>query len=107
LIGHFSRTTIEAIKSPYGNNERIVAIPLKDADAFDPFLTALLNKQQFREISGSVSVLEGAQLGSFGIGAAVYLVGVLPWRIHLDLWFIPCRSRDSNSIGSMCFFGLV
>ena len=79
---------IEAIKSPYGNNCSIVAIHLKDADAFDPFLTALLKKQQSKEISGSVSVLEGAEFHSFRIGAEVYHVGVLPWWIHLDLWFM-------------------
>jgi cellulose synthase (UDP-forming) len=79
---------IEAIKSPYGDNRSIVAIHLKDADAFDPFLNALLKKQKSSEISGSVSVFEGAQFRSFRIGSEVYHVGVLPWWIHVDLWFM-------------------
>jgi cellulose synthase (UDP-forming) len=79
---------IEAIKSPYGNNRSIVTIHLKDADAFEPFLATFLKKQQSSEISGSVSVLHGAQFRSFRIGSEVYHVGVLPWWIHLDLWFM-------------------
>jgi hypothetical protein len=76
---------LEAIDSPYGNNCSIVALPGKDADDFDPFLNALLKKLQSREISGSVSLLEGAQFSSFRIGAEVDHAGVLPWWIHLDL----------------------
>jgi cellulose synthase (UDP-forming) len=94
---------VEAIKSSSGNDCSIVAIHLKDADAFDPFIAASLKKQQSREIHGSGSVVEGAQFGFFRIGAEVYQVLVLPGWIHLDRWFIPCPSRDRNSIGSMYF----
>jgi cellulose synthase (UDP-forming) len=79
---------IEAIKSPYGDNRSIVAIHLKDADAFGPFLNALLQKQNSSEISGNVSLFEGARFRSFRIGSEVYHVGVLPWWIHVDLWFM-------------------
>ena len=79
---------IEAIKSPYGGSHSIVAIHLKDAAAFDPFLAAFLKEQQSSKISGSVSVLHDAQFRSFRIGSEVYHVGVLPWWIDLDLWFM-------------------
>jgi len=79
---------LEAIQSPYRGNRSIVAIHLKDTGAFDPFLVAFLKQQQSSQISGSVSVLHGAQFRSFRIGSEVYHVGVMPWWIHLDLWFM-------------------
>ena len=72
---------IEGIESPYGpaRDRSIVAIHLRDASAFEPFMSTFINVQQSSEISGSVSVLHGTQFQSFRIGAEVYHVGVLPW----------------------------
>jgi cellulose synthase (UDP-forming) len=81
---------IEGIESPYapGGGRSIVAIHLKDAAAFEPFMAAFIKVQQSSEISGSVSVLHGAEFQSFRIGANVYHVGVLPWWTRLTLWFM-------------------
>jgi len=81
---------IEGIESPYGpgGDRSIVAIHFKDAASFEPFMAAFLKVQQSSEISGSVSVLHGAQFQSFRIGANVYHVGVLPWWTRLNLWFM-------------------
>jgi len=83
-------TVIEGVKSPYGpgGNRSIVAIHLKDAASFEPFMTTFIKVQQSSEISGSVSVLHGLQFQSFRIGADVYHVGVLPWWTRLTLWFM-------------------
>jgi cellulose synthase (UDP-forming) len=83
-------TVIEGIKSPFdpGGNRSIVAIHLKDANAFEAFMATFLRVQQSSEISGSVSVLHGVQFQSFRIGAEVYHVGVLPWWTQLTLWFM-------------------
>ncbi len=80
---------IEGIASPYDSagNRSIVAIHLKDAAAFEPFLTTFLQVQQSSEIVGSVSVLRGAQFRSFRIGSAVYHVGTLNWFTKLTIWF--------------------
>jgi cellulose synthase (UDP-forming) len=51
-------------------------------------MAAFMAVQQSSEISGSVSVLHGAQFQSFRIGSAVYHVGVLPWWTRLTLWFM-------------------
>jgi cellulose synthase (UDP-forming) len=81
---------IEGIESPYGpgGDRSIVAIHFKDAASFEPFMAAFIKVQQSSEISGSVSVLHGAQFQSFRIGANVYHVGVLPWWTRLNLWFM-------------------
>jgi len=83
-------TVIEGVKSPYGpsGDRSIVAIHLKDAAAFEPFMATFIKVQQSSEISGSVSVLHGGQFQSFRIGSDVYHVGVLPWWTRLTLWFM-------------------
>jgi cellulose synthase (UDP-forming) len=81
---------IEGIKSPYdpGGSRSIVAIHLRDANTFEPFIATLLSVQQSSDISDSVSVLHGTQFQSFRIGSEVYHVGVLPWWTKLTLWFM-------------------
>ncbi len=81
---------IEGIKSPFdpGDNRSVVAIHLREASAFEPFMSAFMKVQQSSEISGSVSVLHGTQYQSFRIGSEVYHVGVLPWWTRLTLWFM-------------------
>jgi cellulose synthase (UDP-forming) len=81
---------IEGIRSPLdpGGNRSVVAIHLRDASTFEPFMANFLKVQQASDISGSVSVLHGAQFQSFRIGAEVYHVGVLPWWTRLTLWFM-------------------
>jgi len=81
---------IEGIKSPYGpgGDRSVVAIHLKDAASFEPFMAAFINVQQSSEISGSVSVLHGTLFQSFRIGADVYHVGILPWWTRMTLWFM-------------------
>jgi cellulose synthase (UDP-forming) len=65
-----------------------VAIHLKDAAAFGPFMDAFIKVEQSSEISGSVSVLHANDFQSFRIGSDVYHVGVLPWWTRLTLWFM-------------------
>ncbi len=85
---------IEGIESPYdpGDNRSIVAIHLRDADAFAPFMDTFMAVQQSSDISGSVAILKGDkpnfQFQSFRIGSKVYYVGVLPWWTRLSLWFM-------------------
>jgi cellulose synthase (UDP-forming) len=80
---------IEGIKSPYdsGNDRSIVAIHLKDAVSFEPFIATFLKVQQSSEVGQSVSVLHGTHFQSFRIGADVYHVGVLPWWRQTAMWF--------------------
>jgi cellulose synthase (UDP-forming) len=79
---------IEGIESPYdiAGSRSIVAIHLKDASTFEPFMDTFLNVQQSSEVSGSVSVLHGTEFRSFRVGFEVYYVGVLPWFTQLRLW---------------------
>jgi len=81
---------IEGIESPFdpGGSRSIVAIHLKDASTFEAFMNTFITVQQSSDISGSVSVLHGAQFQSFRIGSEVYHVGVLPWWTRLTLWFM-------------------
>jgi cellulose synthase (UDP-forming) len=81
---------IEGIESPYdpGGSRSIVAIHLRDASTFEPFMATFMSVQQASDVSGSVSVLHGAQFQSFRIGSEVYHVGVLPWWKRLTLWFV-------------------
>ncbi len=81
-------TVIEGIESPYdiASRRSIVAIHLKDASAFEPFITTFLNVQQSSAISDSVSVLRGTEFQSFRVGSQVYYVGSLPWFTQLRLW---------------------
>jgi cellulose synthase (UDP-forming) len=51
-------------------------------------MATFMTVQQSSDISGSVSVLHGAQFQSFRIGSEVYHVGVLPWWTRLTLWFM-------------------
>jgi cellulose synthase (UDP-forming) len=80
---------IEGVESPYGpgGDRSIVAIHLKNAASFEPFMATFIKVQQSSEISGSVSVLHGTQFQSFRIGAAVYHVGMLPWWRKVGFWF--------------------
>jgi cellulose synthase (UDP-forming) len=81
---------IEGIKSPYTlEPHSIVAIHFRDDTQFEPFMATFLNVQQSSDISGSVSVLHGAQFQSFRVGAEVYHVGVLPWWTQMRLWMMP------------------
>ena len=79
---------IQGIESPFAPraNRSIVAIDLRDASDFEPFLDTFLRVQQASDISGSVSVLHGTQFQSFRIGSQVYHVGTVPWWVRLQLW---------------------
>ncbi len=79
---------IQGIESPFAprSNRSIVAIDLRDASYYEPFLTNFLRVQQASDISGSVSVLHGDQFESFRIGSHVYNVGTVPWWVRLQLW---------------------
>ena len=79
---------LEGIESPFapGQNRSVVAIYLKDASEFEPFIDTFLKVQQASDISGSVSVLHGTQFQSFRIGSHVYHVGTVPWLLKLQLW---------------------
>ncbi len=81
---------IEGIESPFdsGGNRTVIAIHLKDASIFEPFMSTLLDVQQSSAIGGSVAVLHGTRFQSFRIGSQVYHVGVLPWWTRLTLWFM-------------------
>jgi cellulose synthase (UDP-forming) len=79
---------IEGIESPFSGNSSIVAIHLKDAATFAPFMQTFLFVQQASDIQGSVSLLLGTRFQSFRPGSAVYHVGVLPWWTRLTLWFV-------------------
>jgi cellulose synthase (UDP-forming) len=83
-------TVIEGIKSPYGpsGTRSVVAIHLKDAPSFEPFMSTFIKVQQSSDIQGSVSVLHGTSFESFRIGSDVYHVGELPWWTRLTLWFM-------------------
>ncbi len=79
---------VEGVESPFdpGGSRSIVAIHLRDASDFEPFMDTFLKVQQASDISGSVAVLHGVQFQSFRIGSGVYHVGVLPWWTKLGLW---------------------
>ena len=79
---------IEGIESPYdiAGSRSVVAIHLKDASTFEPFMSTFLNVQQSSDVSGSVSVLHGTEFQSFRVGSEVYYVGTLPWFTQLRLW---------------------
>ena len=81
---------IEGIESPFdvGASKSVVAIRLKDAATFEPFMQTFLYVQQASDIQGSVSMLLGTRFQSFRIGSSVYHVGVLPWWTQLTLWFM-------------------
>jgi cellulose synthase (UDP-forming) len=80
---------IEGIESPFdrGGNKSIVAIRIKDAATFEPFLSTFLYVQQASDIQGSVSLLLGTRFQSFRVGSTVYHVGELPLWTRLELWF--------------------
>ncbi len=78
---------IEGIESPYSSGSSVVAIHLKDAPTFAPFMQTFLYVQQASDIQGSVSMLLGTRFQSFRVGANVYHVGLLPWWTRLTLWF--------------------
>jgi cellulose synthase (UDP-forming) len=78
---------IEGIESPYSAGSSVVAIHVKDAATFAPFLQTFLFVQQASDIQGSVSLLLGTRFQSFRPGSAVYHVGTLPWWTRLTLWF--------------------
>jgi cellulose synthase (UDP-forming) len=80
---------MEGIESPFdtGGSKSIVAIRLKDASNFEPFMATFLYVQQASDIQGSVSLLLGTRFQSFRIGSAIYHVGLLPWWTRLTLWF--------------------
>ena len=79
---------IEGIESPYdpGSGRSIVAIHLRDASQFEPFMDTLLKVQQSSDISLSVAVLHGTQFQSFRIGSGVYHVGTVQWWKRIELW---------------------
>ena len=81
---------IEEIESPYapGRNRSIVAVHLRDAAAYAPFMNTFMDVQQASDISGSVAVLHGTQFQSFRIGTNIYHVGTLPFWTRLTLWFM-------------------
>ncbi|MGD0731252.1 MAG: cellulose biosynthesis cyclic di-GMP-binding regulatory protein BcsB, partial [Terracidiphilus sp.] len=79
---------VEAIESPFDpeGGRSIVAIRLKDAAAFEPFMDSFLKVQQSGDISGTVSILRGTRFQSFRVGAEVYHVGELPLWTRVTLW---------------------
>jgi len=89
MAGGMPDAVIEGIQSPFdsGGSSSVVAIHLRNANSFEPFISTFLNVQQGSDISGNVSVLHGSQFQSFHIGAEAYHVGALPWWTRLTLWF--------------------
>jgi len=81
---------IEGIESPYdlGGSRSIVAIHLRDAGNFEPFMDTFLKVQQSSDVSGAVAVLHGTQFQSFRIGAEVYHVGSVPWWTNAQLFLM-------------------
>jgi cellulose synthase (UDP-forming) len=79
---------IEGVESPFdlGLGRSVVAIHLRDASAFEPFMDTFLKVQQSSDIAGTVAVLHGTQFQSFRIGTEVYHVGLVPWWTRLWLW---------------------
>ena len=80
---------MEGIESPFdpGGSKSIVAIHIKDATAFEPFMSTFLYVQQASDIQGSVSLLLGTRFQSFRVGSAIYHVGELPLWTRLEVWF--------------------
>jgi cellulose synthase (UDP-forming) len=78
---------VEGLESPYTSKRSIVLINLKDPSSAGPFLTSFLKVSQSGDISGTVSVLQGADFQSYRIGNSVYQVGYLPWWEAVSLWF--------------------
>jgi cellulose synthase (UDP-forming) len=80
---------IEGIHSPYDpvSSRSLVAIHLRDASTFEPFMVNFLRVQQASDIQGSVAILHGKLFESFRVGNEVYHVGVLPLWTRLTLWF--------------------
>jgi cellulose synthase (UDP-forming) len=81
-------SVIEGIESPYMPSRSIVVINVKDAAAYDNFLTTFLKIQQASDINGSVAVLHGSLFQSFRLGGTVYHIGTLPWWTQLRLKFM-------------------
>lgn len=79
---------IEGIESPFEKGKSVVAIRLKDAATFEPFMQTFLYVQQASDIQGSVSLLLGTRFQSFRVGSNIYHVGLLPWWTRLTLWFM-------------------
>ena len=79
---------IEGVESPFdpGGSRSVVAIHLRDASDFEPFMDTFMKVQQSSDVSGSVAVLHGTQFQSFRIGSKVYHVGVVPWWTRIELW---------------------
>jgi cellulose synthase (UDP-forming) len=79
---------IEGVESPFdpGASRSVVAIHLRDASDFEPFMDTFLKVQQASDVSGSVAVLHGTQFQSFRIGSEVYHVGMVPWWTRIELW---------------------
>jgi cellulose synthase (UDP-forming) len=103
---------IEGIRSPYSpsvsffsrDQERsLVAIHLRDASVFEPFMATFIDVQQASDISGSVAVLHGAHFQSFRVGAEVYHVGVLPWWTWLRLKIMPYPWMVAIVAAFLCF----
>jgi cellulose synthase (UDP-forming) len=80
---------IEGIESPFdpSGSKSIVAIHIKDAATFEPFLSTFLYVQQASDIQGSVSLLLGTRFQSYRVGSAIYHVGELPLWTRLEVWF--------------------
>ncbi len=89
IAGGSPDAVIEGIESPYDSSggKSIVAIHLRDASDFGPFMDTFMKVQQSSDIGGSVTVLHGTQFTAFQIGSEVYHVGALPWWTRLTLWF--------------------
>jgi cellulose synthase (UDP-forming) len=96
IAGGAPDAVIEGIESPYlpGGDRSIVAIHLRDANQFEPFMSTFLDVQQSSDISGSVAVLHAVSASqedafqSFRVGSKVYHVGELPLWTRLTLWFM-------------------
>ncbi len=96
VAGTSPDAVIEGVESPYlpGGSRSIVAIHLRDASEFEPFMSTFLDVQQSSDISGSVAVLHAVSAAqddafqSFRVGSKVYYVGELPLWTRLTLWFM-------------------
>ena len=85
---------MEGLESPYTPNRSLVVIELRDASAFEPFISTFLDASHSSEISGDVSILDGPKFRSFQVGDSSYELGSRPWLIRLRVsmirgpWFL-------------------
>ena len=77
---------VEEVQSPASPDRSIVLIVLKQDSSAGAFADVFLDRSQSRDMTGAVSLLQGAEFSSYAVEGGSYHIGNITWYAMMRIW---------------------